>query len=32
MEEMHPTKKNIREISRKNLLDYFNGIVLMELF
>jgi integrase len=28
MEETHPTKKNIREISRKDLLDYFNGIVL----
>ncbi|ARV06081.1 hypothetical protein BTO04_04910 [Polaribacter sp. SA4-10] len=28
MEETHPTKKNIRDISRKNLLDYFNGIVL----
>ena len=28
MEEMHPTKKNISEISRKDLLDYFNGIVL----
>jgi hypothetical protein len=28
MEETHATKKNIREISRKNLFDYFNGIVL----
>ncbi|UAM99124.1 tyrosine-type recombinase/integrase [Polaribacter litorisediminis] len=28
MEETHPTKKNIGEISRKDLLDYFNGIVL----
>lgn len=28
MEETHPTKKNIREISRKDLLDYFNGIIL----
>ena len=24
----HPTKKNIREIFRKNLLNYFNEIVL----
>jgi hypothetical protein len=28
MEETHPIMKNIREISRKDLLDYFNGIVL----
>lgn len=28
MKENHPTKKNIREISRKDLLDYFNEIVL----
>jgi integrase len=28
MNETHPTKKNIREVSRKNLLDYLNGIVL----
>ena len=29
MQEAHPTnKKSIREIFRKDLLDYFNGIVL----
>jgi integrase len=28
MEEKHPTKKNINEISRKDLLDYLNAIVL----
>ncbi|WP_435416533.1 tyrosine-type recombinase/integrase [Polaribacter aestuariivivens] len=28
MKETHPTKKNINEISRKDLLDYFNEIVL----
>lgn len=28
MEKTHPTKKNIREISRKDLLDYFNEVLL----
>jgi integrase len=28
MEENHPTKKRIKEISRKNLIDYLNGIIL----
>ncbi|MBT8245730.1 site-specific integrase, partial [Winogradskyella sp.] len=28
MKKTHPTKKNIREIYRKDLLDYFNEILL----
>jgi hypothetical protein len=28
MEETHPTKKNITEIFRKNILYYFNEIIL----